>query len=531
MNRSLKGVGRAGVKACAAVVVAGVVVVGGGAAAWGVDGSWWYGSYGVAEVNAQGADGHGVTVAVIDSGINPRVPMLADADLVVHEPSFCMNEADDAPAAAATTDFFESWHGTNVVAHLVGNGQGYDGQSSVRGISPKARVRFYDDSGYYLPNPDGSFSSLLNCSSVNDVDAVAAAVVQAVDDGADIISISQETGAAAGSDLSVAFAYAIHEGVIVVHGMSNDGVAVLRVNGGVAVQAVGPDLEPATPTARLRDFSHERVVVAAGGQMLVQGDTDTGDWRPLGLAEGSSFATPLVAGMLADVWSVYPDATANQLLQSLIRNTGSEDHELGYDEIFGYGLASVGHMVRAGDPAQYPDQNPLIEPWSADREGFEPSPTAEEIAAGVRPSWAPALSADPSTDPSGKTSGKASGDGSGGTQAGQAPAGAAGWGVGRWVLVGGLGVVGLVLVAGVVTVVVVLTRRGRTVPRPAVPVPGAGVPPQGWPQPQGQPAPGQPAPGQPAPGQSAPGQPWQSSSWVGDGPVQPGQGVQHGDRP
>ncbi|WP_162616327.1 S8/S53 family peptidase [Xylanimonas allomyrinae] len=469
----------------------------------------------MAEVNAQGADGHGVTVAVIDSGINPQVPMLADADLVVHEPSFCLNEADDAPAAAATTDLFGSWHGTNVVAHLVGNGQGYDGQSSVRGISPKARVRFYDDSGYYSPNPDGSYSAGILCNSVNDVDAVAAAVVQAVDDGADIISISQETNTAPG-DLSAAFAYAIHEGVIVVHGMSNDGVAVLRVNGGVAVQAVGPDLEPATPTARIRDIAHQRVVMAAGGQMLVQGDVTTGDWEPTEIADGSSVATPLVAGMLADVWSVYPDATANQLLQSLIRNTGSEDHELGYDEIFGYGLASVGHMVRAGDPAQYPDQNPLIEPWSADREGFEPSPTAEEIAAGVRPSWAPALAA----DPSGKTSDKASGDGSGGTQAGQAPAGAAGWGVGRWVLVGGLGVVGLVLVAGVVTVVVVLTRRGRTVPGPAVPVPGTGVPPQAWPQP----------PGQPAQGQPAQGQLWRGDTTPSDGPVQPGHGQQQGER-
>ncbi|WP_162616330.1 S8 family serine peptidase [Xylanimonas allomyrinae] len=525
MNRSLKGVGRAGVKACAAVVVAGVVVVGGRAAAWGVDGSWWYGSYGVAEVNAQGADGHGVTVAVIDDGINPQVPMLADADLVVHEPSFCLNEADDAPAAAASTDFFESGHGTNVVAHLVGNGQGYDGQSSVRGISPKARVRFYDDNGYYSPNPDGSYNPGILCGSVNDADATAAAVVQAVDDGADIISISQETITVSGDDLSVAFAYAMHEGVIVVHGMSNDGVANQRVNGGVAVQAVGPDLKPATPTARIRDIAHQRVVMAAGGQMLVQGDPTTGDWRSLEIAGGSSFATPLVAGMLADVWSVYPDATANQLLQSLIRNTGSEDHELGYDEIFGYGLASVGHMVRAGDPAQYPDQNPLIELRSVDPERSEPSPTAEEIAAGVRPSWAPALAADPSTDPSGKTSGKASGDGSGGAPAGQAPAGAAGWGVGRWVLVGGLGVVGLVLVAGVVTVVVVLTRRGRTVPRPAVPVPGAGVPPQAWPQPPGPPTQGPPIPVPPAQGPS-----WHAPPGAQGDSTQQAQEQQRGER-
>jgi hypothetical protein len=85
----------------------------------------------------------------------------------------------------------------------------------------------------------------------------------------------------------------------------------------------------------------------------------------------------LVAGILASAAQKYPEATGNQLIQSLVHNTGPDDHELSYDPEngFGYGIASLSHVLRE-DPAQYDDENPLLDK-SLDR------PSADEIDAAV----------------------------------------------------------------------------------------------------------------------------------------------------
>ncbi|MFB9954855.1 S8 family peptidase [Cellulomonas denverensis] len=363
-----------------------LVLVGGGSA-WAdgpQDGLWWFEAMGVPEVHTQGATGAGVTIAVIDGGINTAVPTLEGADIRVHEPSFCAPQ--DTPGEYLPAEYPEydddSAHGTNVVSMLVGNGRGYHGEVGTSGIAPDASILFYAlrvDHACGEQVPGGGLADLM-----------AAAIVQAVDDGADIISIS--VGGGNDTDLADARAYAISRGVVIVQSMNNEftreALPVSRItdplNGVVLVQAVGPDREPATEGAR--SAGEGVTVMAPGAQILLVGDRDTQVWETWRISGGSSFATPLVAGMLADTWSVYPEATGNQLLQSLIRNTGSEEHELTYHSLYGYGLASVHRMVQV-DPTQYPDVNPLIE-----ADGYnEFDYTAQEIAEAERPSWAPPL--------------------------------------------------------------------------------------------------------------------------------------------
>ena len=92
-------------------------------------------------------------------------------------------------------------------------------------------------------------------------------------------------------------------------------------------------------------------------------------------ATGTSIATPIVAGFMALAAQKYPDATGNQLIQSLVRNTWLEDHELSYDSenyLYGYGEASARHMLRV-DPTQYDDVNLLI------RDSLDETPTLEQI--------------------------------------------------------------------------------------------------------------------------------------------------------
>jgi subtilisin family serine protease len=138
-------------------------------------------------------------------------------------------------------------------------------------------------------------------------------------------------------------------------------------------------------------------VAAPGVGILNQGTAEEG-WAGQILGNGTSFATPIVAGFLAVTAQKYPDATSNQLIQSLIHNTGVDDHELTYDsaQLYGYGVVSLTHLLRV-DPTTYPDVNPLLEP--------DGEPNAEEIAAALAeatpqpttpptegtPSWLPVL--------------------------------------------------------------------------------------------------------------------------------------------
>ena len=85
--------------------------------------------------------------------------------------------------------------------------------------------------------------------------------------------------------------------------------------------------------------------------------------------QGTSFATPIVAGQIALARSRWPQATPNQLLQ-LVTHSGSNNG--GWDQYTGYGALSLDVML-GSDPSQYPDENPL-----ADKGGGS-TPTAAEV--------------------------------------------------------------------------------------------------------------------------------------------------------
>jgi subtilisin family serine protease len=155
------------------------------------------------------------------------------------------------------------------------------------------------------------------------------------------------------------------------------------------------------------------------------------DWTTSGTATGASDATAITSGFLAVVKSKYPNATGNQLVQTLIHNTGVEDHELSYDpnNYYGYGTVSLRHML-AVDPTQYPDINPLVNretvlPSYDDIYGTTPTPT---------PTPPPTASESPATS---------------------------GFVVSPiWLVLGG-GLVLLLVFGGVTTLIVVLVRRGK----------------------------------------------------------------------
>lgn len=346
--------------------VAGLALTGGAvpaapaASADGDDGLWYFDWFKVQDAHDAGVTGKGVTIAVIDSPVNIDLPTLADADIRLQDPVCLDSQGKGLPPTS--TDFDLASHGTGVLSFLVGSGQGFSGQTGVKGLAPDATVltfptavedRDRDCSGstveYGQRGPDGE---PLPPEEMIVGQEVGTAMGAAMDAGADIITVS--VGVMESEVMPYMMSRAIREGVIVVASVPNAGDAgsgdqPASLNGVVSVNSMS-QTEEINPSA-LTD------VVSPGRDLLFQGAD--GDWERQVLASGTSFATPIVAGNLALAMQKYPDATPNQLIQSLIHNTGDQAHDLHFDSTFGYGLVITDVFVNA-DPTIYPDVNPLV---------------------------------------------------------------------------------------------------------------------------------------------------------------------------
>jgi hypothetical protein len=419
-----------------ALLVAAVLWVGAGAAqADEFDGSWWYEEQGVAQVRAEGITGAGVPVAVVGQRISSDLPVLSSARLRVHEPSFCREYPSNYHDLSATDpkNTQMTWAATNMVALIVGNGHGSGGRVSVSGVAPGADVRFYATGVY-----SGEYHDMCD----DPAGATARAIVQAVDDGARIIVLEDPGRIEPDRDAAAAVAYALHEKVILVApaypGTTTAWISGL--NGVVAVWRSGPD--GPWPQERSIDPPSRITVTAPGSMLLLQGGIIKSEgWADTCVMGGEEFAPALVGGMLADVAQKWPEATNHQLVQSLVRNTGRDDHDLVYDDLVGYGAVDLQHMLRT-DPTQYENVNPLVVP----DDGQELGLTAQDISDAQRPVWVdkgatPRPTSSPTSASPGPSPDLSSGPGSAGVPV--------------WVWLGGAGLV----VTGLVAFITYRVRR------------------------------------------------------------------------
>lgn len=412
------------------------------------EGGLWYFNRGkVQAAQDAGLDGSGVTIAVIDTQVNPDAPGLRGADLQVREESFCFDESGKR-YDAISSDYVAANHGTNVASMILGTGEAVGG-TPIKGVAPGATVLYYN-SMITTSAPEGNDveSTCLqeNGELINDdlsdegmrrPSGLAKAISAAVDDGADIISVS--LGGLVDAADSVAKAHAA--GVVVLGSLPNVGGVgdwPSSYNGVVAVQAFGPDgkiqystYDPvlAEPSPNL---SEDVKVASPGLEIIAQGTADS--WDAQQLRSGTSLATPIAAGFLAVLKQKYPEATSNQLIQSMIHNTGTKgEHEPKWNNSGGYGAISLSGML-AVDPTKYPDVNPL---WDADDENAVPQQANVDEEAAL-------LAASASPQP---TSEAGSDSGTAGT--GLAP-----------LLIGGGAVLAILVIGGVV-LAVVLTSSSR----------------------------------------------------------------------
>lgn len=361
-----------------AIALGGTIAVPSSAAAEDLaSGLWWFDRGNVQEAHDAGFDGSGVTVAVIDTQINPDVVGLRGADLQVPENTYC-HDAAGAPIPAVSTDYVAAAHGTNVVSMILGTGEAPAGGVPIEGAAPGATVKYYS-AGLEDPQTGEVACALENGEqSTTDENGIAAeamsfAISDAIDDGADIISVSSEGYVF----LLGATAKAVAAGVPIIAGLPNEGGVGSQpagLNGVVGVQAFGSDGAIATWPSGDPNLSDDVGTAAPGIGVLLQGTEAS--WDEQRLARGTSYATPIVSGFLAVVKQKYPEATGNQLLQSLIHNSGTKgEHEPEWNNSTGYGAASLTGML-AVDPTKYPDVNPFFDPDDPNA-----VPNADDVAA------------------------------------------------------------------------------------------------------------------------------------------------------
>ncbi|MDP9797582.1 type VII secretion-associated serine protease mycosin [Catenuloplanes nepalensis] len=256
--------------------------------------------------------GAGVTVAVIDSGVNGDHPVLAGK-------------------VAGGRDFgFQDFggqcdlvgHGT-VVAGIIAGRDGVD--ASFSGIAPDARIlplRVLDEDDFEV---DASAPG-----------RIAQAIEFAVDQGVTVINLSLETADSEG--MRAAIAYAEQKDVVVIAAAGNlreeqsESGTIFPAAYETVVAVAGIDEAGKHVGSSVRGAF---VDVAAPG-FNIFGPAPTGD-KYVGEAEGgTSFAAAYVSGTVALLRSYYPEMPAKEVRERLMATTDAPP--LGRDEEVGTGV-------------------------------------------------------------------------------------------------------------------------------------------------------------------------------------------------
>lgn len=332
----------------------------------------------VVSAHEAGLDGSGVKIGVLDTRVVSDYPGLSDANIEYRLGSFVNTTTDkpdeclikDVPLQKTVTskegDVYSS-HGTYMLTWLVGNGKSWDASQGVTGLVPKSDVLFLTG------GQDGAGGLTITCDGMAVGSDIDKDVSTAVDWGARIINMSN--GGGVGDYGYDGMLKALRHGVIIVSGRSNDKETDAVINGSSTDAMTGDPRErssfpgvirnnevgPDGQIAGISDVADANVnILSPGDQVLRPSDNSTHISVDTG---GTSTGSAVLSGYLALAVQKWPDATGNQILQSLVRNTkGNESGEAKLDPGHkrGYGQVDVARLLTV-DPTQYPDVNPILE--------------------------------------------------------------------------------------------------------------------------------------------------------------------------
>ena len=276
--------------------------------------------------------GAGVTVAVVDSGVDATHPdlggqVLPGADLT------------GSGASDGTTD--DDGHGTGMASIIAGTGRARGGTGMI-GLAPEARilpVRVISRRGQGVPSSDG--------------------IRYAVEHGARVVNVSlgdTESSAEYLADLRSAIEEAGAHDAIVVASAGNEGSNgnpveyPAGIRGVVAVSGVDSN------TRLYSNAEHGPQVVLAGPAVGLEHAGLDGGYT---VGTGTSGAAAYVSATAALVAAKFPELSAGQVIDRLIRTADHPDGCAERSAYYGFGvvnpLAALTANLTAGDRA-----NPLL---------------------------------------------------------------------------------------------------------------------------------------------------------------------------
>jgi type VII secretion-associated serine protease mycosin len=331
-------------------------------------GEWWFSAWDIQTRVWPLAQGAGVRVGLLDSGVQANLPDLRGAVVPGGDTTGAGTNGltDDAQG--------DDGHGTAMAALIVGQGTG----GGPVGIAPAAKVLPVRVGGLHGTSPEGSDAT------------IAAGIRYAVGRGVQVINMSlgSVTSSPAGCDpvLQDAVAYALEHNVVVVASAGNDAQignpaeAPASCAGVLAVGAVNPNLS-LWPDSEQQPYV---AVTAPGNQVGFLGMD--GRYFPDGY--GTSDAAALVSGAVALVRSRYPSMPWYQVVQRII-NTALPKGGTVPNDSFGFGviripgaLNAARYKVPAGDP------NPVYQAYQQ----WLASPQGQQFTSPARPRPRPARS-------------------------------------------------------------------------------------------------------------------------------------------
>ncbi|WP_318036712.1 type VII secretion-associated serine protease mycosin [Streptomyces chengmaiensis] len=322
--------------------------------------------------------GKGVTVAVIDSGVDPtngdlRGQILKGKDLAPKE------RGDEQ------TDY--DGHGTSMAGLIAGTGKSGGGDGAF-GLAPGSKI---------LPIrvPDGETAANFAEGTEQFNGAAPEAIRYAADQGARVINVSMGVPETT-PQLTAAAKYAVDKGALIFAATGNDGNRKLAypaaTPGVVGVGALDKGLKKTAAS----QYGPQVDVSAPGVDMV---HACSGSETGLCKSSGTSAATAIASATAALIWSKHPEWTNNQVLRVILNTVSGPTSGSERNDHIGYGaVRPLRALQEPGDPGPA-DEYPL--PDLAVAQSPSPAPDPSKPAAGSEPDDGKTEAAAPTADGSG----------------------------------------------------------------------------------------------------------------------------------
>jgi len=302
------------------------------------DRQYWLDEYGIEEAwNV--TRGAGVTIAIIDTGVDSTHQDLQGAVVGGTDVSGIGSPNGETPIGQG------SEHGTMVASLAAGRGN--SGSGGVIGSAPEASVL--------------SVSMAFEGATRSADDQIARAVVWAVDNGADVISLSLTRNTREWpTSWDEAFLYAESRDVVVVAAAGNRGSGTEAVGAPATmpgVLTVGGVTRTGEASARASSQGITIGVMAPSENLVgaLPGDR-------YALWDGTSGATPIVAGIVALVRAAHPDLDAANIINRVL-STARAQTATTPDPLYGYGIIDAFAAVTADIPRVAINPLGTLEEW------------------------------------------------------------------------------------------------------------------------------------------------------------------------